>query len=128
MSKFGIQIKSAHKRMSRVLGYVLTLNNSESWFEFRQLAKARLTEQERSSLAIAALQSLSPELMEAVIEACAGGAGYPLPAMLGQMDDARFWASHANRRELKAYALAAYDALPVHEQNAFYQHIREVTV
>ena len=104
------------------------MNDTDAWYAFHQLAKVRLTDKKRGSLAVAALPSLSPELTETVFEVCTGGADFPLPPLFRQMDEARYWANHANQRELKAYALAAYHALPVQEQNAFFQHIREVAV
>jgi hypothetical protein len=44
------------------------------------------------------------------------------------MDDARWWASTATLNERKAYALAAYDALPFSDQMAFRRHICEVEI
>ncbi|MCE8006006.1 hypothetical protein [Aestuariivita sp.] len=44
------------------------------------------------------------------------------------MDDARWWASFASLKERKAYALAAYEALPERDQMAFRKHISEVEI
>ena len=52
-----------------------------------------------------------------------GSAGAPLPPFLGAMDEARFWASYASRSELKAYALASFEALSAKDKAAFFQHL-----
>lgn len=79
-------------------------------------------------LARAALRALDPSDREKVASSVVSTAREPLPAFLGGMDDARFWASMATNTELKAYALAAYEALPVAEQNAFRWHVGSVEV
>ncbi len=87
--------------MSRMLGYCLTLPTAEAWSDFATVAVAQLTPPERAALAFAALNSLSPDDAEMTAAASIGSAGAPLPAFLGGMDDARFWASCASRSELK---------------------------
>ena len=57
-----------------------------------------------------------------------GSAGAPLPPFLGGMDEARSWASYASRFELKAYALASFEAMSAKDQAAFFQHISEMEV
>ena len=122
-------IKPAHKRFSRVVGYVLTQGNSDAWLGLATVAKARLTPGERVSLAYAALRSLdTPEQAEMVAESVLTFADYPLPTFLNPMEDAQHWASHASLKERKAYALAAYEALPEREQMAFRRHISEVEI
>ncbi len=117
-----------HQRMSRLLGYCLILNTVDAWFAFSAVATARLSEIEREALALAALNALEPDRAEAIAAMSIGSVGYPLPAFLGDMNEARSWASYATRTELKAYALAAYEALPMSEQMAFRNHISEVEI
>jgi hypothetical protein len=74
------------------------------------------------------LLALDPEERETVAESALKAASGPLPTFLGGMDDARFWASLANRNELIAYALAAYEALSVQDQNAFRWHVGKAEV
>ena len=122
-------MKPEHKRMSRMLGYTLTLGDADAWAGFAIVATARMTVEERAALAWAALRSLdTPEQAEMVAEAVLRFADYPLPTFLSPMEDARWWASVASLKERKAYALAAYEALPLKEQMAFRRHISEVEI
>lgn len=122
------KLTPAHKGMSRALGMCLHLANQGEWLKFSKSALLRLTRAERKSLAKAALLSLGVSSREEVAAEAMSAAGGPLPTFLGEMDDARFWASMATNTELKAYALAAYEALPVAEQNAFRWHVGSVEV
>jgi len=121
-------MKPEHKRMARMLGYALTLGNADAWSGFGYVAATRLTDTERAALAFSALSSLDPEQATMTAAASIGAAGVPLPPFLGGMDEARFWASCANRSELKAYAIAAYEALSVTDQAAFFRHISNIEV
>ena len=127
-SILGRFIKTKHKRLSKVLGYALTLGPGTGWQAFSAIAAAYLSDQEKVSLAFAALSALDPDLAEQTAAAALNAAGAPLPPFLGGMDDARYWASIASRSELKAYALAAHDALSPRDQAAFFQIIREVEI
>ncbi|SLN70905.1 hypothetical protein [Roseisalinus antarcticus] len=122
-------MKSEHKRMARVIGYTLTLGDADAWAGFTTVARVRLTIEERAALAWAALRALdTPEQAEMVADAVLAVAGYPLSTFLNPMEDARWWASFASLKERKAYALAAYEALPFREQMAFRNHISEVEI
>lgn len=115
--------------MSRVLGYALTSGGADAWTGFATVANARMTIEERAALAWAGLRSLDkPEQAELVAESVLQFADYPLPTFLNPMDDARWWASFASLKERKAYALAAYEALPERDQMAFRRHISEVEI
>jgi hypothetical protein len=128
-SSFSNFMKSEHKRMSCVMGYTLTLGDADAWSGFTTMARARLTVEERSALAWAALRSLDTlEQAELVAKTVLTFADYPLPSFLNPMYDARWWASFASLNERKAYALAAYEALPVRKQMAFRNHISEVEI
>lgn len=121
-------MKPEHKRMSRMLGYCLTLGTAEAWSGFKFVATARLAETERASLAFAALRSLRPHHAELTAAASIRSAESPLPPFLGGMDEARLWASYASRSELKVYALACFEAMSGGDQAAFFRHIGEVEV
>ncbi|MTD99257.1 hypothetical protein GIY56_03030 [Paracoccus sp. YIM 132242] len=60
-------------------------------------------------------------LMERFIDALRPGD--PLSPFMGIMASARDWASWASRAELKAYALACYEAMSGRDQAAFLGHI-----
>lgn len=121
-------MKPEHKRMSRMLGYCLTLGTADAWSGFSFVAAERLSETERAALAFSTLNSLELDHAEMTAVAVLGLANGPIPSLLGGMDEARFWASCAARSELKAHALAAYEAMTSTDQAAFIRHItsREV--
>lgn len=121
-------MKHEHKRMSRMLGYCLTADDSKTWAGFSVVAFARLSSAERVSLAFSALNSLSTQTAVSVSAAVIGQAGDPLPSFLGGMSDAKDWAAIAGIQELKAYALAAFEALPLEDQMSFRRHISEVEI
>ena len=109
----------AHALMCRMLGYCLTLETPDAWKGFSFVASLRLTPNERAALAFAALNSLEPDEAEMTAAAVVGSAGAPLPPFLGGMDEARLWASYATLSELKAYTLAAFEAMQAKDQAAF---------
>ena len=55
MSKYG---KDKHKRIAKMLGYVLTLGRVSDWHGFTISLLANLSEKERAALAFSALNSL----------------------------------------------------------------------
>lgn len=113
-------IKPEHKRMSRMLGYCLTLGTEQAWRGFSMVAAVRLTPEERAALAFAALQALQEDHAELAATAALDA---PQPAPLGGMATARAWAVTASRAELKAMIAAAYDALSAEDRAKFCQHI-----
>ena len=50
-------------------------------------------------------------------------AGWPIPPLFNFMDEAAFWADLAPMPELKAYALACYNRLPLTDQAAFLAYV-----
>ena len=121
-------MKPEHKRASRMMGYTLTLGDPGDWGRFSTFARARLTVTELAGLAAAALGALPEGRAFQVAASILGASGDPLPPFLGGMDDARFWASLATQQELKAYALAAYEAMGARDQAAFFRHISTIEV
>ena len=111
--------------MSRMLGYCLTLGTADAWSGFSDVAAVRLSAAERAALAFSTLNSLEPIHAESAAAASIGLAGAPLPPLLGGMDEARSWASYASRSELKAYALASFEAMSATDQAAFFKHINQ---
>ena len=124
---FGSYIADRQKRASRMLGYALVLNDANAWQGASVVFAARLEQGELIGLAFAALRALEPEPREAVFDLAhwgeTEGAGPPLPPFAGVMDDARWWASFASRRELKAYALASFEAMSPRDRAAFLEHV-----
>lgn len=126
-SNFGSFIKDRHKRASRMLGYALTLNDAKAWEGASFVFAVRLHQGELSGLAFAALRALEPEPRQAVFDLAhwgyTEGAGPPLPPWFNVMDDAHWWASYASRHELKAYALASFEAMTPRDRAAFLAHV-----
>ncbi|WP_155773883.1 hypothetical protein [Rhodovulum sp. MB263] len=118
----------AHDRASRMLAAALTLEDFDAWAAASAVWAARLTARERASLAYAALRSLEPEQAEMTAATVLRAAGAPMPPFLRGMEEARFWASLANRAELKAFALASFEAMAPRDQTAFLRHISEIEV
>jgi hypothetical protein len=122
--------KDRHKRAAGMVLAALTLadDSPELWHDAAFVLRVRLTEDERIGLAFAALRALDPEPRERVFEAAHWGevtwAGAPLPAFGTEMEDARWWASIASRRERKAYCLACFEAMPPADQQGFLAHVQ----
>lgn len=121
-------MQDRHKRVSRMLGYTLVIGEPKGWGDFSVVCSARLTLCERAGLALAALRSLPDDYMLETAAAALGATGNPLPSFLGGMEDARDWASWATEHELKAYALACFEAMAPRDQAAFFRHISTVEV
>ena len=49
--------------------------------------------------------------------------GPPLPTLDDLKDDAAWWASNADDKELQVYLMAIFNALPADKQQAFTKHI-----
>lgn len=120
--------KGSHKVIAKMIGYCLTMGTSDGWVGFSVVARIRLTEPERAALAYAALNSLPPEQATMTAAASIGGSGAPLPTFLGGVEEARCWAAFATRNDLRAYALAAFEAMEVRDKAAFFRCISEIEV
>ncbi|SIT83487.1 hypothetical protein [Pontibaca methylaminivorans] len=116
-------VQPGHRRALHVLGLALALGDADAWAAFGALAARHLTETERAGLAFAALARLAPKQAERVAAAALDAAGAPLPAFLGDMAEARLWASLASRTERKAFALAAFESLDETDRASFLQHV-----
>lgn len=114
---------STHFRLASQLLACLTISGGDVWSEFTQEVQSLLLDFERYALAEAALRALPINDALAVSLEVIGAAGRPMPACLGGMSTARNWAQAATRAELKAYALASFEAMPPGDQAAFLDHI-----
>ena len=123
-----IFLKKSHERAARVIGYALTLDSSSGWTAAGAILAARLTRQERGSLAYAALWSMEAADAELVARVALRGAGMPGAPFLGTMDEAESWADLATVQERKAYALACYIRLSERDRAAFLAHVQGVMV
>lgn len=122
-------IKQAKRdRVCQMLNHTLVLESPDAWGGFSTVARANLSLSERAGLAISALGALSYRDALETAAAIFGAAGDPLPPFLGGMDDARQWADWASTSELKAYALAAFEAMPAKDQAAFLHYVSAAQV
>lgn len=102
------------------LGAALALGqDADAWAAVVAIWRHRLTDAERAAVAWAALRSLPPETRAAILGAVDPEAGPPLPPLLAPMQAARWWATIASRAELRAYAAAAFQALPASDRGRF---------
>jgi hypothetical protein len=120
---FGRLIADRHCRVARATGFALTLGDEAAWRRFAVVARARLAPQERVGLAWGALLALDPhevrDTAESVLELLEGGAGAPLPPLLGLAPEAEAWAALASPGELAACGAAAFRALGPEAQRRF---------
>lgn len=70
MSLYG---KDSHKRVCRMVGYALTLDDAEAWRQTSAILAHHLTSLELASVAWAALSAMEPEAREAVYDAAQWG-------------------------------------------------------
>ncbi|MGR3545825.1 MAG: hypothetical protein ACU0DX_01740 [Roseovarius sp.] len=115
---------STYFRLASQLLACLAISGGDAWSEFTQEVQALLLDFERYALAEAALRALPINDALAVSLEVIGAAGRPMPACLGGMSTARNWAQAATRAELKAYALASFEAMPPGDQAAFLNHVQ----
>jgi hypothetical protein len=120
MSKYA---KDAHKRIARLVGYALTLDQVDVWWMLSTLMRAHLTVTERASLALMALKSLDRDDAVQTVEAAFSGAGQPIAPLFGFVDQAAHWADMADPAEIEAYCVAAFNAMPPERQAAFLAYV-----
>ncbi len=114
----------SHERVVRMLGYCLTLGTAEAWAGFSLVAAVRLDATERAALGFATLNSLDADQARMTAAAALDAAGAPLPAFLGHMDEAQFWAALASPAELEAYCLASFRRMAPARQAAFLRFVQ----
>jgi hypothetical protein len=121
-------LAQAHERMAHALALTLNLGEPDDWARFGLAVRVHLTIFERAALAVAALRSLPDDCALDTAAAALGAVGAPLPSFLGRMDEARHWANLASRGELKAYALASFEAMAPKDRAKFLHHVRTLEV
>ncbi|KQI67601.1 hypothetical protein AN189_14920 [Loktanella sp. 3ANDIMAR09] len=122
-TNFGKTGKPRHKRAARSIAYALTQQSPDAYACLPIIFRARLDQIERAMIAWAALTSLDCDTAQEVASVALKGAGYPLPSEVDAMDDARWWAARASRQEVKAFALASFEAMPLTDRQAFLAYV-----
>lgn len=108
------------KLISRSIGYVLWLDDTDSWFGLPIILRARLVERQRMALAFMALKSLDrDDAVQTAEAALSEGAGQPIAPLFNHMDEAAFWVDMAAPDEVEAYCFASFNAMPAPRQAAF---------
>ncbi len=115
---------SSHNRAIRAIEYALTLDAADYWDGLAVVLAARLTVQERMSLAYAANLSLEPEDAEQAFCAAHSKAGMPISYLFSVMDEADFWADMATPEERDAYCLASFRRMRPERQTAFLEFVQ----
>ncbi len=123
-SNFFNHISGEHKSAARALGFALTLGDFDAWAETRFIWGARLKPAEIGAMAYTCLTAIEPETAWDVVETALGTAGRPLPPFMYLSSEAAFWASVAAPDELRAFALASFNAMNVRDQSDFLGYVQ----
>lgn len=124
-SSFAKVISREHLSAVRALGYALHLGEAETWRTFTEITVCRLAPHERASLAVSALDGLPQDHFDTVLAAFSGRAGFPVPALMTDFEEAAHWADHADSDELEAYCLATFNRMSPPSRAAFVSYVSE---
>ena len=119
--------KKAHMKIARVIVYALSLGEVDGWLDFRTIIKAKLTTKERASLAYAALLSLDEQTRELVCENAFEARplnSEPMPPAFELIDEAKWWASRADRETKQVYIMSIYSHMTPEQKAAFGDYIK----
>ena len=108
-----------HASAARMVGHALTLADFDGWAGAVTVLRARLAATERAALAWAALRSLDADDADTVARHYLLGAGMPAPTFDEAKGEAALWAASAAKRELRAYAGAAFKAMARADRTTF---------
>lgn len=109
-------INPKHEAAAKSLKLALALATGDGWQKFGAIIEARLSATERGGIAYAALLSLTPDVVDQILDAVAAFhgedcAGYPEDAWHDPVDNAKLWVGRANKAEIDAYAVACVLAM-----------------
>lgn len=93
--------------------------DADNWLRLAEVWRNSLSKKQRAAIAYASISRLDTDDAAAVFATAHPHAGYPLPTLISAMGDARWWAGLASNSELKAYAVAVYEALPPKDKATF---------
>lgn len=129
-SAMSLYEEERHKRVSRMVGYCLTLSTVEGWKGLVPVLIARLTVNERKWLACMSLQALDePDAIEVGRDVLGQeGRGMPIAAFDGVVDEAAFWADMAEPDELDAYCLACFNRMEANRQKQFLSYVSNLPI
>lgn len=116
-------LNSDHERTTNMLGYALTMNDTDTWLGTVQVLKARLSDEELASLSYVTLKAQGPDNATMTAEAVLGRYGTPIPPLISVMDEAAHWADWAAPQYVTACVLAGYNRMSPSDQIAFLKHV-----
>ena len=116
-------LSDSHLRASRMLARALHAKDAEIWIDADTVWRATLSDAERASLAYSVLKSLDPDHQRFVVETVCQVMGMPLPPLLDAAHEAGSWAAFADEEQLRATALACFNAMSASDQSAFLSHV-----
>lgn len=90
-----------------------------SWLRLADVWRKSLSEKQRAAIAYASISRLDSDDAAEVFATAHPHADCPLPTLIAVMSDARWWASLASKNELKAYAVAIFEAMHIEDRIAF---------
>lgn len=113
------------RRSCDVLDFALTLGDYDSWLKAALVWECRLDLKARAALSFAALKSLPEEVARQVASVVLPTATRPpIAPLFGYWDEAVFWSEFAEPKELEAYCLACFVAMPLDRKAAFLKHVQ----
>ena len=113
-----------HQRATNMLGYALTLGDTDTWLCAVQVLKARLSDKELAELSYVSLKAQGPDNAAMTAEAVLGQFGTPMPPLISVMDEASFWADFADPKYVKACVIAGFNRMLDRDQIAFLDYIK----
>lgn len=120
----GSIIADPHKRVSRAVGYALTVGLPSHWNASAVVWEANLRPDERADLARSVLMAMSPDDIAELAADLLEGAGFPLPPFMDSPSgEAHLWSEVASRDEVQAYCLASFRALSAKDQVEFVSYV-----
>ena len=115
--------KPEHKQATRMLGYCLTLADTDTWLGAIEVLRARLDEGELTAMAFVTMKAQHPDNAALTAEAVLGRPGTPDVPFFSEMDQAIFWADSAEPGYIEACVLSGFNRMPQDRQAAFKDHI-----
>ena len=103
----------------RATYHAIDADNDHVWPDVSAMWSRCLSADTRAKLALTALDACDDDHAYSIAEHVLGGAEQPQASFISHMDQAAFWADMASKDELKAYAVACFNRLPMSERSAF---------
>ena len=107
-----------------MLGYCLTLADTDTWLGAIEVLRARLDEGELTAMAFVTMKAQHPDNAALTAEAVLGRPGTPDVPFFSEMDQAIFWADSAEPGYIDALCLSGFNRMQPDRQSAFLEYIQ----